>query len=61
MPSIPAAGLRAPRQARSAASLERILDAIDDFLLSAKARNITVELRRSATSLNTHFKQEAAA
>ncbi|PCC72074.1 Sulfate permease, MFS superfamily [Nannocystis exedens] len=38
-----------------------IVDAIDDFLLSAKARNITVELRRSATSLNTHFKQEAAA
>ncbi|MFY0535756.1 hypothetical protein [Nannocystis pusilla] len=38
-----------------------IVDAIDDFLLSAKARNITVELRRSATSLNIHFKQEAAA
>lgn len=38
-----------------------IVDAIDDFLVSARARNITVELRRSATSLNVHFKQEAAA
>ena len=35
-----------------------ILDAIDDFLISAKARKIHVELRRSATSLNDHFKQQ---
>lgn len=38
-----------------------IVDAIDDFLVSARARKITVELRRSASSLNAHFKQEAAA
>jgi MFS superfamily sulfate permease-like transporter len=38
-----------------------IVDAIDDFLISARARNIHVELRRSATSLNSHFQQENAA
>lgn len=37
-----------------------IVDAIDDFLVSARSRGIRVDVRRSATSLNGHFKQEAA-
>lgn len=37
-----------------------ILEAIDDFVLSAQARGIRVDLRRSTTSLNGHFRQQAA-
>lgn len=65
MPSSPAAGLRAPRQARSAASLERILDATEALAAEKGFAETTMadvarRARSSIGALYTRFRDKDA-